>query len=107
VIVLNTDTGKEVARVPVGGSADDVYFDAERKRIYVLGGEGFISAIQQTDPDHYALIANIPDNRRRAHRHFLWDELYAGVPAAGLEPAANLELWRAGIKCKSAGDLAG
>jgi len=31
---------------PVGGSADDVYFDVERKRIYVLGGEGFY----QRDP---------------------------------------------------------
>src|SRR5262249_14074503 len=30
LIVLDTDTGKEVARVPVGGSCDDVYFDAER-----------------------------------------------------------------------------
>src|SRR6202171_2370466 len=60
LVVLNTDTGKEVARVPVGGSCDDVYFDAERKRIYALGGEGFISAIQQNDPNHYTLIANIP-----------------------------------------------
>src|ERR1700680_2242932 len=60
LVVLNTDTGKEIARVPVGGSCDDVYFDAERKRIYALGSEGYISAIQQNDPDHYALIANIP-----------------------------------------------
>ena len=60
VVVLDTDTGKEVARVPVGGSCDDVYYDAERKRIYALAGEGFISVIQQNDPDHYALSANIP-----------------------------------------------
>src|SRR6266567_4495079 len=60
LIVLDTDTGKEVTRVPVGGSCDDVYFDAERKRIYALGGEGFISVVQQNDPDHYLLSANIP-----------------------------------------------
>src|SRR5216684_452521 len=60
LVVLDTDTGKEVARVPVGGSCDDLYFDAERKRIYALGGEGFISVIQQNDPNHYTLSANIP-----------------------------------------------
>src|SRR5712664_3957477 len=94
VIVLNTDTGKEVARVPVGGSADDVYFDAERKRIYVLGGEGFISAIQQTDPDHFALIANIPTTVGVRTGIFFGTSLYAGVPAAGLEPA---QLWNYGV----------
>ena len=52
-MVLDTNTSKEVARVPVGGSSDDVYYDAERKRIYALGGEGFISVIQQNAPDHY------------------------------------------------------
>src|SRR5579863_6475177 len=51
VVVLNTDNGQEVARVPVGGSCDDVYYDAERKRIYAIGGEGFISAVQQNDPN--------------------------------------------------------
>jgi len=58
VVVLNTDTGKEVARVALEDHAT-TYFDAERKRIYALGGEGFISAIQQNDPAHYTLIANI------------------------------------------------
>src|SRR6266849_6829228 len=94
VVVLNTDTGKEVARVPVGGSADDVYFDAERKRIYVLGGEGFISAIQQNDADHYALIANIPTTIGVRTGIFFGTSLYAGVPAAGLEPA---QIWNYGV----------
>jgi len=94
VIVLNTDTGKEVARVSVGGSADDVYFDVERKRIYVLGGEGFISAIQQTDPDHYALIANIPTTVGVRTGIFFGTSLYVGVPAAGLEPA---QIWNYGV----------
>ena len=90
VIVLDTDTGKEVARVPVGGSCDDVYFDAERKRIYALGGEGFISVVQQNDPNHYALKANIPTTVGVRTGVFFGTSLYAGVPAAGLEPA---QIW--------------
>jgi DNA-binding beta-propeller fold protein YncE len=94
LVVLNTDTGKEVARVPVGGSCDDVYFDAERKRIYALGGEGFISVVQQNDPDHYALSANIPSTVGVRTGIFFGTSLYVGVPAAGLEPA---QIWNYGV----------
>src|SRR6202163_3476730 len=94
VIVLDTDTGKEIARVPVGGSSDDVYFDAERKRIYSLGAEGFISVIQQNDPDHYALSANIPTTIGVRTGIFFGTSLYVGVPAAGLEPA---QVWNYGV----------
>jgi DNA-binding beta-propeller fold protein YncE len=94
LVVLNTDTGKEVARVPVGGSCDDVYFDAERKRIYALGGEGFISVVQQNDPDHYALSANIPTTVGVRTGIFFGTSLYVGVPAAGLEPA---QIWNYGV----------
>ena len=60
LMVLDTETGKEVTRVPAAASCDDVYFDAERKRIYAIGGEGFISVFQQNNPDHCAITANIP-----------------------------------------------
>jgi len=94
LIVLDTDTGKEVARVPVGGSSDDVYFDAERKRIYAIGGEGFISAIQQNDPNHYTVSANIPTTVGVRTGVFFGTSLYVGVPAAGLEPA---QIWNYGV----------
>jgi DNA-binding beta-propeller fold protein YncE len=90
VIVLNTDTGKEVARVPVGGSCDDVYYDAERKRIYAIAGEGFISVVQQNDPDHYTLSANIPSAVGVRTGIFFGTSLYVGVPAGGLEAA---QIW--------------
>jgi DNA-binding beta-propeller fold protein YncE len=90
LMVLDTDTGKEVTRVPVGGSCDDVYYDAERKRIYALGGEGFISVVQQNDPDHYALSANIPSEVGVRTGIFYGTSLYVGVPASGLEPA---QIW--------------
>ena len=94
VMVLDTDTGKEVARVPVGGSCDDVYYDAERKRIYALGGEGFISVVQQNDRDHYALSANIPSAVGVRTGVFYGTSLYVGVPASGVEPA---QIWNYGV----------
>src|SRR2546426_1198050 len=53
LVVLDTDTRKEVARVPGDGPSNDVYFDAERKRIYAIGGVGGFNAIQHNDPNHH------------------------------------------------------
>src|ERR1700676_758194 len=90
VVVLDTDSGKEVARVPVGGSCDDVYFDAERKRIYVIAGEGFLNVVQQNDPNHYTVSANIPTTVGVRTGVFFGTSLYVGVPASGLEPT---QIW--------------
>jgi DNA-binding beta-propeller fold protein YncE len=94
VVVLDTGNGKEVAKVPIGGSCDDGYFDAERKRIYALGADGYISAIQQNDPDHYTLIKNIPSAVGVRTGIFFGTSLYVGVPTAGLEPA---QVWNYGV----------
>src|SRR5580700_2908252 len=59
-VVIDTDSGATVASVPCVNDADDLYYDAGRKRIYVPGGEGFLSVIQQTDADHYQALARIP-----------------------------------------------
>ena len=90
LVVLDTDTGKEVARLPTVAASDDVYFDAERKRIYVIGGEGFIRVFQQTDANHYQMKADIPTAVGVRTGVFFGNNLYVGVPAAGSEPA---QLW--------------
>ena len=40
--VFDMDSGKIVASVPTAGDMDDMFYDADRKRIYVAGGEGFL-----------------------------------------------------------------
>lgn len=89
MVVLNTENGNEVARMRVAGECDDVYFDASRKRIYVIGAEGFISVVQQNDPDHYELLANVPSGVGVRTGYFFTkrDRFYVGVPAKGSEPA--------------------
>jgi hypothetical protein len=39
--------------------ADDLYYDSARKRVYISGGEGYISVFQQDDTDHYKLLAKV------------------------------------------------
>jgi len=58
--VFDTGTGKMVASVPTVQDTDDLYYSAERKRVYVPGRAGSIWVYQQTDPDHYSIISKIP-----------------------------------------------
>ena len=64
LVVVNTDTGKEVTSLPTADSVDDLAYDAAHHRLYVPGGKlnGAVGAIgiQQKDADHYEVIANIP-----------------------------------------------
>jgi hypothetical protein len=93
VVVINTDTGKEVARVRVKAASDDAYFDAARKRIYVICGEGYISVIQQNDPDHYALIENIATTAGARTGGLLGPNLYVGVPSGATGATDPAQLW--------------
>lgn len=92
LVVFDTESGATVATTPCVNDSDDLYYDAERKRIYVLGGEGFISVIEQTDPDHYKAMAKIPTTV--GARTGLWyakrDRLYLAVPATSKQGAS---LW--------------
>lgn len=60
LLVLDMDTGREVARLPGAADSDDMWYDATRRRVYVPGGEGLIFVYQQTDADHYTLLAKVP-----------------------------------------------
>jgi DNA-binding beta-propeller fold protein YncE len=92
LVVLDSETGSMVASVPCVNDADDLYYDSGRKRVYVPGGEGLISVIQQTDPDHYEFLANVATTV--GARTGLWyekrDRFYLAVPASSKQGAA---LW--------------
>lgn len=57
--VFDTETGKIVASPAIVEHTDDLFVDASKGRIYILG-EGFIEAWQERDPDHYDRIGRYP-----------------------------------------------
>ena len=87
LVVVNTDTGKEVASLAVADYADDLAYDPNHHRLYVAcgglqGAPGAISVVGQRDPDHYEVIATIP-TKPGAKTARLAPELnryYVGVP---------------------------
>src|SRR5262245_54431177 len=45
LLVFGTPWGKEAASVDIVGDTDDLFFDAARQRVYVIGGEGFVDVL--------------------------------------------------------------
>jgi WD40 repeat protein len=60
LVVYDTNSGKVVATQPCVADVDDLYYDANHKRVYIPGGQGFIDVFQQNDADHYERLAKIP-----------------------------------------------
>jgi hypothetical protein len=59
-LVFDTNSGKAVSALDIANDADDIFYDAAKKRIYISCGEGFINIFQQKDADHYNAIVSIP-----------------------------------------------
>ena len=90
ILVLNTESGALVAKVPTVGDSDDVFYDEARKRIYASGCEGAIAVVQQQDADHYRQIARIPTVKGARTSFFVPElkQLFLAVRKQGSEPAA-------------------
>jgi hypothetical protein len=56
--VVDTRSGRVVATLPCVLGVDDLWYDAERKRIYAPGS-GAVDVFEQIDPDHYRAIAHV------------------------------------------------
>ena len=59
MLTLDTRTGVTIARVPCVQDADDMWYDAAQSRIYISGGGGTVSVIQQQSSDRYHLLEGI------------------------------------------------
>lgn len=59
LIVFDTESGKVVTSLDSAGDADDVFYDAARRRIYISCGEGFIDIFEQIGAYHYKRVAKI------------------------------------------------
>jgi YVTN family beta-propeller protein len=59
--ITDAQDGRQVATVPIGDGPDAVVFDAARSMIYSSNGEsGTITAVHESDADHYSVAATIP-----------------------------------------------
>ena len=92
LLVYDIDSGKVVGKVAIGKDTDDIFFDAERKRLYVVCGEGRVDVVRQETPDRYVLEGSIATASRARTGLFVPEErmLYVAAPASGASPARVL-----------------
>lgn len=85
LLVLDTSSGRIVAKLATVGDSDDLFYDSARRRIYVTGGEGAIAEYEQSDPDHYKQITRIPTAPGARTSLFVpdADRLFVAVPHRG------------------------
>jgi DNA-binding beta-propeller fold protein YncE len=61
IVVMDSQTGKELQTLSIGKGTDDLMFDPASKRIYATsGGAGVINVYKETDPDHYQSLGQVP-----------------------------------------------
>jgi len=97
LLVYDTDSGKLVTRLSIGEDTDDVFFDAARRRIYAICGQGFISIVQLGEADRYTVLEPVrtaPGARTGLFVPAL-QRLYVAAPArAGSDAAVQVYVVR-------------
>ena len=89
LLVYDTGSGKLVARLPIGGDTDDVFYDASLKRVYVVCGEGQAHVFRQESADRYVHEASLKTAPRARTGLFVPEmrKLFVAAPADGSSPA--------------------
>jgi DNA-binding beta-propeller fold protein YncE len=86
--LLDTRGGSLVASAGIVGDTDDLFDDAARRRVYVIGGEGFVDVLAR-DGDRLTRIGRT--STRAGARTGLWvpsqGRLYVAVPLRGGDAA--------------------
>jgi hypothetical protein len=89
LLMIDTTNGSLVVGLECAGDADDLYFDNERRRVYLSGGEGFLEVYQLKSADEIHRTARIAT--RAGARTCLYvakqKKLYVAVPKNGAEGA--------------------
>jgi hypothetical protein len=86
--MVDTTSGSFVASTDIVGDTDDLFYDAVRRRAYVIGGEGFVDVLGR-ESDRLQHLGRI--STRTGARTGLWvapqNRLYVAVPERGGESA--------------------
>jgi DNA-binding beta-propeller fold protein YncE len=91
IVVLDTQSGKEITALPITKGVDDVTYDPASKRIYAAC-DGNVDVYQQSGPDQYRLLAQVPTAPmgRTARLVPELKRYFVAVPQHGADPAKIL-----------------
>jgi len=90
MVVMDADTGKVVATLPIGRGVDGTAFDAESGLAFSSNGEGTLTVVREESPDKYSVVENVPTQRgartialdSKTHNIYVVTAEYGPAPAA-------------------------
>ena len=88
--VVNADTGKVIATLPIGDGVDATRFDPESKLAFASCGEGVLTVVKEDAPDKFEVVQNVPTKPGartmaldpKTHQIFLVTAKFGPPPAA-------------------------
>ncbi len=92
LLVLNMDDGSIMASMSTAADANEVFYDQQHKRIYVIGGEGEIAPYSQKGPDEYVALSRTDTIEQARTGLFVpeWNRIF--VAARNRPPGFPMEL---------------
>jgi YVTN family beta-propeller protein len=91
--IMNADTGKVIATLPIGQGVDAVSFDPDTQLAFSSNGEGTITIIHEDAPDNFHVVETVPTQRgartmtldQKTHRLFTITAEFGPPPAPTAE----------------------
>lgn len=87
LLVFDTESGREVAKLDLHGDCDDVFFDAKRQWMVATCGAGYVDIFRRVTPDRYEAVDAVRTVMGARTGLLYQDTLYLAVPKAGSGPA--------------------
>lgn len=89
LLMMDATSGAVTARISTVGDADDLFYDAARGIVYVIGGEGFVDVVRTGPGDKLASVAHVPTVPGARTGLFVpeWNELLVAAPRRGTRQA--------------------
>jgi len=95
LLIFDTGSGRQVARVEIGGDTDDLLWDATRRQIYASCGAGFLDVVRQENTDQYRRVAHLPTAAGARTSLFAPESsrLYLAIPHRGAQQRAEIRVY--------------
>ena len=96
LIVLDTETGKALATIPIPGDVDDIYYDAKRKQVYLSCGQGFVVVLREAATNKFEVREKLPTLKDARTSLFDADtgRLFVAVPAVSDKDGPEVRVYR-------------
>jgi DNA-binding beta-propeller fold protein YncE len=88
IVVIDSETGKELQTLPIGTGVDDLIFDPTSKRIYAACGSGAIAVYREDGADHYTHLGDVTAARGSKNEVLVpqLHRLFTTIPPQGDTP---------------------